>query len=61
MMQASGTERAEEAVQRFRMLKMMWDVGRIQHEFAKSSKAIAMGQVTDKSIIANKQPIQVIS
>ena len=61
MMQASGTERAEEAVQRFRMLKLMWNVEKIHHEFSTTSSQINQGLVVDPKIIANKQPIQVIS
>lgn len=42
MMQASGTERAQEAVERFKMLKMMWNVEKIHNEFVKMSQLIRL-------------------
>lgn len=55
MMQASGTDRANEALKRYEMLKKMWFIEGIRQEVETTCSLIKLDQITDKKILCNKE------
>lgn len=61
MMQASGTDRADEALKRFDMLNMMWYLAAIRQEVETTVSLMKLEQITDPNLLCNKDQIFVIA